>query len=1638
MKAHKRIISAALSALMLFSLAPSVGAVPAHADPAAEDAQALGSISATLRIDYAQSLVELRQRGVQAELLDGDGESLLTAPLADAGSFVSDSGYGYEVSARNADGGELGSGKVPGCLELAVNGLPRGDYELVFSGSGYLTYRQALTIDGFSRHVILGTGDGSFTLGDVNKDGEIDGGDLTALSGALAGEATAEIDEYDLSGDGKIDIIDLAYITSAMAAGENGGARVFSTELLSCALDTEALTGDGARELLSLFSSGGGVRLEGDDDGVMSLSIPLKEPVELEQLEIISPDTAAAPVRGTVALELDGGQTLELGFDATPPGDVHATGSVYGSSVITVPLGRRVAVKKVTVTVTETAGAGYAVLESVRFLQDIVPENPAAQNDTVRGLSVTEGDSRVSLRWCELPNVDGYRVEYWPSSNERHRKSLAVDTPRAEISGLDNLTEYCFSVTPVAGDWSGKSCGAVTATPRPASAPDMPDMVNVAALDGALKVSWKASKNATYYEIYCTDRANSPAAAYTRRGGKITGTSATVSGLENGREYYLYVVAGNAMGKSAASRISTGTPVAVEYVRPEGIPTEGVLDSSLIADVRLAEPGNYLSSAYTGEAPFTARNVIDGDYKTHWTAANWWRDEHVVCTFTGPVDLYSAVWVPRLDGEYPKNLRAYSVRVWRAGEDLSGPGTLIVPDPEKGGQDSGGTGNDVYTWPNITNFNSAPASLFGVLPFGPVEDVIKISVAVEQRAYTTVSLSELIFLTYDPERCLPDNIAALFADELHTQLSEGVTRQDIDALTARLNGSERCYYLNTDTLADELRLAGELLDRGQSSGVVLPGIRSRSAAADNKLYSQSGSELQPLGVAARAGDEITVYAQGIPAGESVKVWATQFNAEVSDWIAGMGELQNGRNVLTVPKTGSQSTERGGSLYFTCSGTAPEGISLHVRRAVDIPCLELSDWYSLSERARRERIGEYVDELYVYSGVISVNESNKTSKCLNVTELSLPGVLLSLPAAAVKNSLGQDRGQCVDTLYDSVLAWEDLMHICLTTQGIDETYESCKMQTRQNIRCMQMFSGAFMYAAGSHIGIGYGSSGSMVCGSPISALPEGADGNSLFGWGIAHEIGHNMDKLGRAEVTNNIYSLMVQTYDGEANTLPSRLEKSGKYSGIFAKTASGAAGASNDVFVQLGMYWQLHLAYDGADEPMGFYNRFFKAWKAGDYTGGLSGCDDRVALTASGVAGRDLTEFFQRWGMQLSSVVLERLKQYPREERAIWYLNDQSRRDAIAGVSPAAGSIDLSAKPAGDNSVELSVAADISGSVQGYEIIRNGSSIAFTQSGKYTDVIGSANNRAYTYRAVAYDTLGNRVAESGTVEIRIAYDKTVDPSLYEIRRLNSGGIEIRFSEPTAVSGLKLAGAPEDGEFTVTVANGGGTATAREGSFADGNCSSGGDGFLCYFQKPGAGSGDTRIWTYDAETVTVSGVPDDIPLEDIRLISYPGDSVEFLSGCTAGVLRSDYRYGDEPGDVIEAGTLIITGAYRGDPVYSSVRIKGRFTTTDAGGETNTNERYLDGYCLLLAEIPADGAVSDISDGIFIFVPNAQREAELQSTSRCDGLNLLPSLIKAELWRSDSPENTAGGRLTSDTLWTNAPGGDALPTVILEENR
>ena len=206
-----------------------------------------------------------------------------------------------------------------------------------------------------------------------------------------------------------------------------------------------------------------------------------------------------------------------------------------------------------------------------------------------------------------------------------------------------------------------------------------------------------------------------------------------------------------------------------------------------------------------------------------------------------------------------------------------------------------------------------------------------------------------------------------------------------------------------------------------------------------------------------------------------------------------------------------------------------------------------------------------------SGLTFPNDSSRRTNIRNATEIAAPSVLLSLPADQVLTGLGGAQAsteEMTQKLYDAICAWEQLLFLANKTQGVissDAVFADYRypMETRQNIRLSRMFSGAFMFAAGNtRSSVDYTETRSMVTGYPLGQNGSGGgidadDVNGLYGWGIAHEIGHNMDKIGYAEITNNIYSLVAQTADTGDMTGPSRLE--GMYAAIFDKVAPGQAG-----------------------------------------------------------------------------------------------------------------------------------------------------------------------------------------------------------------------------------------------------------------------------------------------------------------------------------------------------------------------------------------------------------------------------------------------------------------------------------------------
>ncbi len=1585
MKPAKRTLSALLALTMVCSLL--LGGLP---QAQAADAALTGAIGLTLRFDLPQTAASAAGRNIQLQV-SRNGQSV-TMDLPSGATRENGLGAAVSSAVKNTDGVKLTTESRVGYYEVELSGLPAGgaQYELTLTGTGYKTFRYNVTLNNYSQHVIAGTGDGTFSLGDVNGDGAVNDADLSAMDAQL-GQRTAA---YDLNGDGKVDVTDLAYVNHNQNA-TSGAQLVDTAAIVSAHMEASDLIRGNVEDL---FRDEGIVTIL-PSNGVAELPITLDAPngVEMSQIQITCPAGfgGGAPKAGTVALELTDGSVMSVPFNSASPAGVHAIGEDEGQKVITIDLGRRVAVKKVTIQVTSTANAtGFASITKIEFLKDIVPANPQNEADRVKGLIATAGDGQVTLNWNAVNNVTGYMVAYGQSSNAL-TQTLPVNTNRALVTGLDNQKTYYFQVTATSGDWKGTPSKIVSATPQPAGVPGAPSNIRVTESDQSLRLNWGSTKDSSYYQVFYRV---SGQADFQQFGGNVTGATATITGLTNGVIYEVAVKAGNVNGTGPYSATASGTPKKETLGMPD-LPTEGRLDSGIIQSVTMGNANNVDKSLCPN---FKVMDVVDNDAATYWVARAWWESSQFTYTFKEPQDMNYAILVPYLGGNHKYALNTYTVTAKNSAGETILPQTLYSAksmDPNKN---------------------------YLVLTFPLVKGVKELSITLNEREGNgcRVSVSEMAFYKSDT---LADEIAALFAGDSFTALKPGVTAATISALSARLD-AKADFFLDLDRLRDELALASALLKGDNSAlGLVRSDLQSRGANKDSQ-YGQSASDLQPLGVSARAGATVAIYAS-LPNDAPVYVAPTQYYGESGVWKGGAIRLVNGRNYIYVPKIGSLTDPRGGPLYLTYAGNNPGAISLQVRGDSDtfnIPVLELSNWYDLNDTARKNVIRTYTAQLQAY--VSGLGSANMATDIRNATEISTPSVLLSIPASQALNGLQGVNASIetmVETLYQNVLAWEDELYVANRVQGIVTTNGPrtnayrYPMTTRQNIRYMRMFAGAFMYAAGNHVGVGFGSAQGLMGGKPVSYTGTG-NTNSLFGWGIAHEIGHNMDKLGKAEITNNIYSLAIQAWDGASMTQNTRLTNSNIWPAIYAKTAAGRPGAAGNVFVQLGMYWQLHLAYDNANAPLNFYSQFFTKWKAGTY-GGYS-YDDRVALIASETANRNLTDFFTRWGMTLSDDVKGTLSRLPAESRAIWYLNDESYAYRLQNGAGFNGTVSVSASVT-NNQATLTIQGGDS-SVLGYEVRRNGTPIGFTTANTYTDNLGAANNLAYTYSVVPVDKLGNQRTAVSAQQVRVAYDKTISAGLYT-RSVSGDGIEFTMkSGSVAVTGIKTAGTSLS-SCTVEVKE---TSSSQWKPVALGPVDQ--NGTLRYFAKPGA-TGDTRIWTYDIYALRVSGLPG---TANVELLDYPGDRVDLYESACVGTLAQEYRY---DGGVIPAGALVIAGTYRGDPAYNTIQVQARYTTDAESQESSSAsvERAMNGYALLFAEVPAGGEVSDISDGFWLFVPDMEAEQKLNASTGVT--SDVPMEFRVLLYRTDTP-NAPGGRVTSETLWTTFPQTDDLPQIALTGNQ
>lgn len=1076
---------------------------------------------------------------------------------------------------------------------------------------------------------------------------------------------------------------------------------------------------------------------------------------------------------------------------------------IQAKSII-IDFGGQIPVKKVTIRITKTlaldvdsaAGMGQVNLAEIsrtEFLNDLdrhIPEPDLSIPDKLAG---TPGDASFTVTWRRQANVTGYDV-YVEGENFKGeiRKEIfhGVEGNHYEVTGLSgsdlcNNKPYTVMVRSINGDWRSAYSQAITVTPQAAGRPKPPEQIKISGGNQKLYISWKKMKSTDYYTLYYREKA--AGGAFASLSGIIE-PKAVLTGLKEGTEYEIYLTGANLMGTSDPSGRYSGSTLILE---PPVTPNFQLINWPKAEGGKpdaIAGVSNGTSGPITYDEEFA---LVDGRFETVWVRQDWdagcsypGEDKAPIITFQEPHQMDTIVIIP--DCEQPYGLDQCRVYYW--GEDgvkREATGRLSRKTDQR---------------------NIAYYEFLANQPFQA--DKVHITLQTGYGQANRIGIADLKFFEYF---ALKDEILALYTDSLHMEIRADVTEATFQTLYEKLeyvdpvSGEKTPHYTY---LKKELDTAKKLFEGKGDEVEVLYVDSSLTSQGDRHTGFGGGlNTWQPLGVAGLAGDRVILYvgAEGKAVGDptNLTLIVSQYHGESSTVYQTGGALFAGPNEITIPKVTDRSdAEAGGQLYVRYDG-APGAEKYGVRvevmeagegasQAARIPVLNLSQAEDEGEkRALVEAYVEKLEGLYA-SGVLAVHESNHGScgldfdekNCIfGATDIVGDRVMFSLPSVKVLEGLRGVAGTSGDiqaqaqVLEDSLKAMDEMLTLFYQHKGLSDAADAGEKNRMPaghiNIRYQRMFEGAFMYAGGAHIGIEWGSASGMMAGKPLVLDENGAyQSGSYFGWGIAHEIGHEINEgaYAVAEVTNNYYAQLARAIQPDYALRWSEQE-------VLKKVTSGAKGPSSNGAVSLAMYWQLHLAYDMGEHYQlydtyqeQFDHLFFarvdsyardrgKAPSPGNVGLSLDGNKDNNLMRLScAAAEKNILPFFERWGMEPDEGTRAYAAQFETETRGLWLTGKEQKEAAASTPQPDEGeysahdvwgSVSYDRTEGSGNQVQISLSHNgEEDTFLGYEVFRgewkggeySRRPVGFVPAGEesFTDTIRTVNNRTFTYEAVGYD------------------------------------------------------------------------------------------------------------------------------------------------------------------------------------------------------------------------------------------------------------------------------------------------------------
>ena len=1340
--------------------------------------------------------------------------------------------------------------------KISFENLSDGIYVLRVKAKGFATYEQAIDVQNKMLYTVhLTTGfcngydyetdenhPGVLFIGDVNNDGivndgvteNIDDSDKEILLDAISGKTTEEDYVTDLNNDGVTDLLDLEFFTKGYKEEKGLNIKAYVESSISPLNMTvnavegtkmdgnfaELFNNDDPTETVKLTPAEGKI----SEDNPVSLDIDMTQggsPVEVEEITFQTGNDIDSLVdEGNVVIDYidENGEEKQIPvyFKRAVAGltesdivaELDENGNIY------INLGNQVAVKKVTLSITKLAKGSNNLVEisRVQFLNGMENRIPEPDMDKPEALTARAGSEKFDLTWNPCINVTGYEIEI--KTGGKVIQTIETTLNSATISGDDikNYITYTVSVQAVNGTWKSGYCEPVEVTPVATKSPDKPDNVKASGMYRAVKVSWANMDDTQSYNVFY--RLRNSDKKYTQITG-ITSNSYTISELDDLAEYEIYVTGVNELGESPESIHCSATTTdlnAADMPRYRLInrDEEGNPCSAHIVDVK-RYGGNMINSPLdTEDNDTTAWGAVDGDKTSYYTKA---------VNYDGG---WNALGENGLTYTFDDAYKMDTIGVLTIDTDISF--SHIKWWDEDGVEHTEWNG----AW-DYTNFASGRTDADGrryyifKLPYAITATKIQIGTG---RYSAPVTVAETYFYHYDP---LMSEIMDLYVDDLHTVLKDTVTQKVINNLRDKVNTPDEFGEVNPDTeaLLRELETAEKILKAESLSSAVK--IHNGITTKDSGRGFSGLNAWQPLGVSIGTGEEVTIYvgSDRKKTGDNtdLRLIVTQYHSESGNVVLDGANLKVGANTFKLTKGESVGAETGGALYIQYQGadTAQEKYSVRVTGGSEVPFLDLYKVTDEEERLARtveyiNKLDKYVPEIEKLHNKVHKGSGNKNldydydkANCiLEASDIMLDTMMYSLPAQQILAGAGKGTvEERAKTILKSMEATEEMMYLFYQHKGLNANAPEEINQIpkgHQNIRYQRMFSGAFMYASGNHIGIEWDSVPAMMQGVPIESTEDGkyVSGN-YYGWGISHEIGHciNQGDYAVAEITNNYFAQLGQSQDKNDGM---RFQ----YQNIYDKVTSGTKGNCSNIATQLGMYWQLHIAYDKglnfktyADYEEQLANIFYARVDTYSRNPESAPAPEKIALTLDGdsdqklmrlacaAAEKNILEFFERWGKTPDSETIKYASQFEKETRAIQYANDDSRVYALSGKGSVLGTEsavsvikDVSINTGKSaNMIDLAfTSADIPASdILGYEVIRCTTSggqveevpVGFTTGTEFTDTVTTLNNRTVFYKITLIDQYLNRSAVYTTDMVKIEHDGSLDKTNWTI---NTTGLE----------------------------------------------------------------------------------------------------------------------------------------------------------------------------------------------------------------------------------------------------------------------